>query len=446
MSPPVPGSAGRLGEIVDGRYRLERELGSGAMGVVYEALDLGLDRRVALKIIDGVGIEDVELRRHFQREARALARLEHEHVVRIHELGTHGPALFFAMELIRGRTLAEVLDAAGRPRQIPLATGLQLLDGVADGLDAVHRAGLVHRDVKPKNVVVEEGTERPVLVDFGLALELREAGQTHRGGTPEYMAPELSAGNPASQATDVYAFACTAFEVLTGQLPFWAPTVEELFALHAAGRVPNPSTFRHGLVGADPVLRRGLAKDPALRPASCRTLVADVRAALETSAASVRVPAARIASSWRAPPPSHDGRVLILVLDEDATFARACGRAAGAVFVGACHLVVGETLHGAASRLGDRGPHLAIVDLDDPGGVDAIAALRAMPGGDRSVMVGITASSKPPQEARLAELGVLDVLRKPLAFDDLVAGLRLVARRRGLRTPPVPPACGAPIG
>ncbi|HEX8113371.1 MAG TPA: serine/threonine-protein kinase, partial [Kofleriaceae bacterium] len=231
-----------------GRYRLERELGAGAMGVVHAAFDPDLERRIALKVLRGA-TATTQARDRLLREARAMARLSHPNVVTVHEVGTAGGRDFVAMELIHGETLAEWLRAQPRP---PAAI-LDAFLAAGRGLAAAHAAGIVHRDFKPHNVL-RSRDGRIVVTDFGLAREAHGApapaldatlplgaeitaggsssplaGLTVTGsllGTPAYMAPEQWSGGAVTPATDQFAFCVALWEALAGQRPYPGPTLD----------------------------------------------------------------------------------------------------------------------------------------------------------------------------------------------------------------------------
>src|SRR5579859_4675687 len=180
--------------LVDGRYAIESELGHGGMGVVYLAHDVGLRRSVALKFLASeVGRDEASLER-FRREAAALASIRHENVVQVYAFGQHDESLFFAMEYVAGKNLEDIVTGyTENGAFVPARLAIMILERVAGGLDAVHSVGLVHRDVKPANVVIEEGSGRPVLLDLGLARPLAGQRTTRASevvGSPPYMAPE----------------------------------------------------------------------------------------------------------------------------------------------------------------------------------------------------------------------------------------------------------------
>ncbi len=422
---PVAEGGAEAPPMIDGRYLIESEIGHGGMGVVYRARDVWLDRAVALKVMDGTRVDDAPTRRQFVAEARALARICNSHVVRVHAFGEHGTSLFFAMELVEGRTLSTMLTTQrSRGEPLRIAEALTLLDGVADGLDAVHRAGLLHRDVKPANVVVEAGTERTVLVDLGLTLDLRcLLPDAPWGGTPDYMAPELCRGERGSSASDVYAFGCIAFEVLTGELPFAASSPRDLREMHARAPRPRASWVRPGLAPADVALRRGLARDPRDRPGSAAALMQEVRLALAP---------ATVAQTPRPAPGVRAGQALILILEADADQSRVCARAAAIAFHGSHRLVVARTAKSAIDLLDGQTPRIVLVDLEDRKNLDAVQTIRDMPGGTHACVIGLHLSSSPNDDVRLLDLEVLDLLPLPLDYDDILSGLQIIARRRGL--------------
>ena len=253
--------------IVSGRYELDRPLGHGATAVVDLARDLALDRRVALKRLAETAARDEELRARFLREARLSARLSHPNVVRVYDVGEDGGVPFIAMEFVDGETLAELVARRGPlPPEEVVALGVQLCRGLA----AVHAAGLVHRDVKPQNVLLRrDGVLK--LGDFGIAAPDAGTRLTLAGtvlGTAAYLAPEQARGERVTAAADLYGAGSVLYELLTGRPPRQPTSLAELAAPAA---VPPPG-------GAPPALAatvmRCLAADPAERPSSA-TVLAD---------------------------------------------------------------------------------------------------------------------------------------------------------------------------
>ncbi|MGE0548300.1 MAG: serine/threonine-protein kinase [Kofleriaceae bacterium] len=276
-----------------GRYRLERELGSGGMGVVHAAFDPDLERRVALKVLRTSGAD--EAKKRLLREARAMARLAHPNVVTVHEVGTANGRDYVAMEIVDGDTLADWLRAQTRaPAEI-----VEAFVAAGRGLAAAHAAGIVHRDFKPHNVLRSKHG-RIVVTDFGLAREVTDplavtrpitatgtstatatpstlSGLTVTGsllGTPAYMAPEQWNGGAVTAATDQFAFCVALWEALSGSRPYPGPTVEDLRAQAARG----PSALDASKIPRRlrDVLRRGLDPDPSRRWSSVEALLAQL--------------------------------------------------------------------------------------------------------------------------------------------------------------------------
>jgi serine/threonine protein kinase len=261
-----------------GDYRIEGIVGAGRMGVVYLAVDPS-GRKVALKVLrDDVAIDPI-YRERFRREGRMLASLNHPHVIPIHGMGEMDGLLYIATRLTSS-TLRERI-AAG---PIPVDDAITILAAVGDALDAAHAAGVVHRDVKPANVLMDPGP-RVYLTDFGLALDPTGFALTAPGqvlGTIDYMAPELLEGVRVGAATDIYALACMAVEVLTGRVPFLRDNDAATTYAHVMGLPPSVSERRRELpVELDDVIAAGMAKSPDDRPATAGTLVADMQRALD---------------------------------------------------------------------------------------------------------------------------------------------------------------------
>jgi serine/threonine protein kinase len=271
-----------------GPYELLRVVGRGGMGEVLEARDTEHDRIVALKRLTTEAAGDDEYQRRFRREARLVARLRNPHVIPIHRYGEIDGQLFLDMPLIGGADLEQVLRAEGR---LAPARAVAIVEQVASALDAAHRAGLVHRDVKPSNVLIDDevGAHGFVyLVDFGITRSVGgdDASAPLTGariliGSLDYMAPERFSGE-GGVGIDVYALACLLFECLTGSRPFPVDEFTELMTAHLYGKPPAPSQSVPGLGEAfDAVIASGLAKDPEQRPASAGEFAAAARAALD---------------------------------------------------------------------------------------------------------------------------------------------------------------------
>jgi eukaryotic-like serine/threonine-protein kinase len=277
--------AGRRGVLPD-RYAEPRLIGHGGMGEIYLARDRDLGRQVAIKLLAERFAEDAELRERFTREALMAARLStHAHVVTIFDVGEFQSRPYIVMEYLAGGTLAE--RAAEGP--IPAGRALAWLAQAADALDAAHAEGIVHRDVKPANLLLDERGEVHV-ADFGVARVLDEttSGLTAAGtvlGTAGYISPEQAQGEPATTASDLYSLGIVAFELLTGSRPFQRSSATAEAAAHIHEPVPRASERGAGLPPAvDHVFEQALAKEPARRFRNAGAFVAALRSALEGEA------------------------------------------------------------------------------------------------------------------------------------------------------------------
>jgi serine/threonine-protein kinase len=278
------------GERIAG-YVLEEQIGRGGMAVVFRAHDERLDRTVALKILAPGLADDEAFRQRFIRESRAAAAVDDPHIIPVFEAGEASGALFIAMRYVSG---GDVGAAAKRAGLLPLEEVAAIVSQVASALDAAHARGLVHRDVKPTNMLLDAGRNsgRPdhvYLSDFGLskpqmtAAKLTETGQFL--GTLDYISPEQVSGQPVSAASDQYSLACTAFELLSGSAPFERDTGMAVMYAHMHQAPPSLTSRRSGLPRAlDAVFVRALAKAPTDRFASCQEFAEAVRAALGLAA------------------------------------------------------------------------------------------------------------------------------------------------------------------
>jgi beta-lactam-binding protein with PASTA domain len=256
-----------VGQLLDGRYRVESHIARGGMATVYLGTDTRLDRTVALKIMHAELANDEDFVRRFVGEARSVARLSHPNVVAVYDQGADGRTLYLAMEYVPGQTLRDLLNERGHlcPR-----AALNIMDGVLAGLAAAHEAGLAHRDVKPENVLLTEAHSVKV-ADFGLARLLAGASHTKTGmiiGTAAYLAPEQVAGGTADARTDVYAAGIMLFELLTGAQPHTGDSPLAVAYQHVNAVVPAPSGLTPGLPAAlDTLVALATSRDPDLRPA-----------------------------------------------------------------------------------------------------------------------------------------------------------------------------------
>jgi serine/threonine-protein kinase len=271
-----------------GRYRLVRRIATGGMGDVWQADDTVLGRRVALKVLVEELAADARATRRFVREARATAKLAHPNVARVYDFGRDGGAPFLVMELLEGETLAARL-ASG---PLPPAEAARVAAAVADALDAAHRRGIVHRDVKPSNVMLTRDGEVKVL-DFGIAAAADETHSTTGSGiyaTVAYVSPERVAGEPATPASDLYSLGAVLYELLCGRPPFLGPP-----ALVARAHLQDQPVPVRQLAPWVPArlaetCEAALAKDPARRPSSAASIAVRLRAAVATPAPAAATP------------------------------------------------------------------------------------------------------------------------------------------------------------
>jgi eukaryotic-like serine/threonine-protein kinase len=250
---------------IAGRYSIDRELGRGGMGIVYLAREVHLDRLVAIKLLPPERAADAALREHFVREARLAAKLSHPNVIPIHSVDEIGGFVFYVMAFVDGETLTERVRTRG-----PLSgsDGARILREVAWALAHAHSQGLIHRDVKPDNILLEHGSGRALVADFGIAAVAGDASAA-TSGTPEFMSPEQALAHPLDARSDIYSLGVTAFFAFSGRLPFEGSTATEILARHITE--PAPGLASLGLSVPRKVAQlvdRCLAKNPDSRPAT----------------------------------------------------------------------------------------------------------------------------------------------------------------------------------
>ena len=304
VAPPIADDELAPGTLL-GRYVIARPIGAGGMGVVYAAHDPELDRTVAVKLLRGDG--DPDQRERLRREAQAMAKLAHPHVIAVHDAGAIGDRMFIAMELVEGETLAQWLR---QPRTVDDI--LEAYRAAGRGLAAAHEVGIVHRDVKPENILVgKDGRVR--IGDFGLARDgagrpAIAAGSPASGGlhgTPSYMAPELYRGGVADERSDQFSFCVALFTALYGERPFAGETLAALIAHLQAGELRTPRNARRVPRRVRAAIERGLAHEPSARFGSLRALLDELaprdRRARWIAASAALVGAATLATIVIAP-------------------------------------------------------------------------------------------------------------------------------------------------
>ena len=303
---PLPGDAElihALSEALGAQYVVVRRLAQGGFSDVFEICDIELDRRLAVKVLRPDVAWTHGMRARFKQEARAIAKLNHQHTVPIHFVGDSEGLVFYVMSFVEGPTLADLLLAQGPLNPQAL---VPMVLPVLEALEHAHAHGIIHRDIKPDNVLIEEATGRPLLLDFGIAKCL-DGISTHTQigfvvGTPLYMSPEQALGRDTVDArADLYAFGAMLFQLLTGAPPYEGKTSQEIVGRHLSEPVPDPSV-RNPRVPAwlSAVVRRCMAKDPADRYPSAGHLMEALRAGL----ASMPAPAAASAPSKKPSTPA----------------------------------------------------------------------------------------------------------------------------------------------
>jgi beta-lactam-binding protein with PASTA domain len=266
------------GRMLDGRYHVRARIAHGGMATVYLATDTRLDREVALKVMHADLVRDADFVGRFIGEAKSVAKLSHPNIVGVYDQGADGQFLYLVMEYVPGRTLRALLRERG---WLPWQEALSILDPVLAGLAAAHRAGIVHRDVKPENVLIT-ADGRVKVVDFGLARASAAVGNTRAGmiiGSVSYIAPEQVTGAPTDARTDVYAAAIMLFEMLTGRVPFSGESPLAVAYAHVNSDVPAVSTLVGGIPpGVDQLVGSATSRDPQLRPTDASVFLRVARA------------------------------------------------------------------------------------------------------------------------------------------------------------------------
>ena len=263
-----------------GRYEIEREIGRGGMAVVYKARDPRLDRWVAIKLIQAKAFAANifgHIRERFEREAKALARLDHPNIVKVLDYGEHEGAPYLVMDYLEGATLKEVR------KPLRVETAVRLLRPIAEALDYVHRHGLLHRDIKPSNIMITKEEQRVILTDFGIAKWIEEESelQTLTGtgvgiGTPEYMSPEQGRGKKVDERSDMYSLAIVFYELITGKKPYTGDTPLDVLMNQVSVPIPDPRAVVPEInESVKRFLDRAMAKKPDDRYATMKDFLRD---------------------------------------------------------------------------------------------------------------------------------------------------------------------------
>ncbi|HWM63723.1 MAG TPA: protein kinase, partial [Solirubrobacterales bacterium] len=278
-------SSSMIGTVLSGRYRLEAKLGSGGMSTVYLASDQTLDRAVAVKVMHREMSEQADQLERFRQEARAVAKLSHPNVVSVIDAGEDGGHPYIVFEYVKGETLKQRIGRVGAlDPQEAIAYAIE----VARGLGVAHARNMVHRDIKPQNVLIDE-EGRAKLTDFGISRQLEQAGVTATGrvlGTTDYVAPEQAMGKGVDPRSDIYSLGVVLYEMLVGQVPFHADSQVGVAMKHVNEELPDVQRRRPEVSAAVAlVVERATAKNPDERYQAIGEIVDDLETALEVEAA-----------------------------------------------------------------------------------------------------------------------------------------------------------------
>ena len=316
-----------------GRYRLVSEIGRGAMGIVYLGQDEGLGRGVAIKTI--LASMDAEEQAgylaRFRQEAKALGGLNHPNIITVYEFGDEGGVAYLAMEYLEGRELRDMIAK----KQLDLVTAVEIAAQVAEGLAFAHSRGIVHRDVKPGNVMVLQGN-RVKIMDFGIARVRKSDVKTHTGlllGSPKYMAPEQVMGRPVDSRSDIFSLGVVLYEMLSGSPPFNAEEIPAIMYHVCNTKPPPPSATNLGVTRAlDLIVARAMEKEPEARYQDAAAMAVDLRACMaelesgtaagDASAAAMPDPVAAAAAVAAPAPAGIAGLHLAARFDSAAALAR----------------------------------------------------------------------------------------------------------------------------
>ncbi len=260
-------------KILNNRYELEQKIGEGGMARVYRGRDLRLNRRVAVKVLHNHYASDVGFLRRFHHEAQAAASLRHSNIVDVYDVGQDGDIHYIVMEHVDG---SDLKNAILQSAPFPVDHAVAIAVDVAEGLDAAHRLGMVHRDIKPQNIIVSPDGQVKIM-DFGIAKSNLSTALTETGvtfGTADYISPEQARGQAATPQSDIYSLGVTLYEMLTGRLPFNGDSSIAVAMQHVGDDPPFPRMFNPRIPPQlEQLVLRMLSKNPAERPASARELI-----------------------------------------------------------------------------------------------------------------------------------------------------------------------------
>lgn len=401
-----------MGCVLDGVYEVGEVLGTGGMGQVYTAHDRRLGRDVAVKVCWPYVSKTA-----LATEAKVLAALRHPGLVAVHWFGTHDGIEYMVVERLRGVTLQQYLQQRGAEQPLPVAETLDILIQLADTLAVIHRAGYIHRDVKPANIMLVPGN-RVVLLDLGVSLRSEQAEHEEKlAGSPHYIAPEAitaTMSNDRGYLVDIYSLGILAFEMLTGRRPFDGPDTMSILNMHLEAARPRPSQYSQDIPDhLDRLIAEMMHKDPAHRPRSLDLVVAWLRAIREGR------------SALR----SRDN-MSVLIADDDPDV-----RALLSSFVK--QVIPGTEVHCASDgeqairKLHATMPDVLLLDLNMPGasGLEVCMHLCGTPQANHTVVAAISGDASPKDRLLLKQLGVVQIIDKASSSENILQPLVNILRQ-----------------
>jgi len=272
-----------IGKLFNNRYEIKEKIGSGGTAVVYKGQDILLGRMVTIKILREEFVGDEEFVRRFRREAQAVASLSHGNIVSIYDVGDEGNLHYFVMEFVEGETLKDYIKRKG---VLDIAETVDIISQILEGIDYAHKHGIVHRDIKPQNVLLSKDHHVKV-TDFGIAMGLSEVTQTYHSsskimGSVQYISPEQVQGEPVTEKSDIYSIGVVLYEMLTGQLPFAGDSAISVAMQHVHGELIPPHQINHNIpIGLSYVVMRAMRKSPDIRYTSAREMNESVHSVTE---------------------------------------------------------------------------------------------------------------------------------------------------------------------
>ncbi len=455
--------------VLEGKYRLENELGRGSMGTVFLAEDSSLKRKVAVKFLLPELAEDPEYSTRFRQEAVAMAAVRNDNVAQIFSFGEDKGTPYFVMEYLDGDTVEQLIDSHNRRGfYIPMDDAVDIMIQSANGVDALHQAGSIHRDIKPANIMLTAAPMRAVIMDFGLVRDVQvEDDMRTLAGTPAYIAPELVEGKPnanRSRLTDIYSLGATFYEIITGSIPFGGDSWVEILQKHIAEIPVFPSTRRPGIPEAiDHLIMRAMSKEPHERYQDCEELLGDLldiqamplphdrrpSLAPPDSAAHRSTPRGRSASgrhrtqrsgsgpnrAFRSTPNNTRGK--LLVADADPDFRSLVHGMAKAAVPG-CRVHSATDGPMTLKMIESVKPHVLVLDLALPeiNGFEMVATIRGDSETENLQIIVVTDRGGQSEANMLKSMGVKIFLTKPLDSESLAEVLRPLLERPGSMSSP----------